>query len=802
MKIGTLIFGWLVLLVGMGPAQGRLQPGQLGIHRAALTEKARLELTLDALRSAARRGNITTGLPLAETLTWRLGASLDVAMLQSILAEEGDIPTVVMDAQAAVVEFSGGNRLVLQRDKDTWTITHAERRYVAASMQHADESPGDLVRTEFDAGATFLKTPLSPDHGIVRLNPAVTRSRIDRELFGAPEKSAAYYHAIYRKDTPLVDASYVQLVLDPAWNRVVYGSLERWINTYDDVIGPVSIAVDPQGRVFIGESGRSRVTVLQLETSSLGGDLRFLFAIEAAGLPLSLALDDRGTPFQINDDRLYVADGIAEVIREYALGADGARLTSVYEDMIGIVEVCTGKHDGLSNGRLYVIDQSGKRLRALTVGGGTPVVMNRLDARPGEYFQTMRVDHFGNIYLVDALGKRLLKLDSQLNALDQLESGEAAFDGLSGIDIPFGRVSIEGEGDFWVGFDQLFTVERWDATAGAQRFALKTAIRQTRLEARDDAKVQARFVLTDAAGVSAYIFDDNNRLVATLGDSWMNAGEKTLAWDRRDADGRAMNSGDFRLAIEARSTYTDEKTVLDLAFYLPLLVHLDFEHDGILQADFVERGRMTVRDSIPVLGDPERVTLRFAGLDPESEYAVRVQGPAQPGQSGGQRLLAGGDGTIKLAVIARGGASPYIDLPQKSFDSGVFTLQVEGMGGQPAAITQAWLRETGRPLQARAMSDAEPTPAQFVLLDNYPNPFNPETTIRYRLTRSARIELVVFNILGEKLRTLVAAFREGGTHAVRWDGRDAAGHDVASGFYFYRLSANDFSEVKRMLLVR
>lgn len=93
-------------------------------------------------------------------------------------------------------------------------------------------------------------------------------------------------------------------------------------------------------------------------------------------------------------------------------------------------------------------------------------------------------------------------------------------------------------------------------------------------------------------------------------------------------------------------------------------------------------------------------------------------------------------------------------------------------------------------------------PGEFSLYDNYPNPFNPETKISYSLARPCRVRLEIFNLLGQKIRTLVDQQQAAGVRQVVWDGRNQSGEEVASGVYFYRLEADDFSQTKKMILVR
>jgi hypothetical protein len=92
--------------------------------------------------------------------------------------------------------------------------------------------------------------------------------------------------------------------------------------------------------------------------------------------------------------------------------------------------------------------------------------------------------------------------------------------------------------------------------------------------------------------------------------------------------------------------------------------------------------------------------------------------------------------------------------------------------------------------------------AGFSLSDNYPNPFNPKTKIDYLVPRSCHVKLEIFNVLGQRVATLVDQPKQRGNHQVTWNGRDQRGVEVASGVYFYRLEAEDFTQSKRMVLMK
>jgi hypothetical protein len=93
-------------------------------------------------------------------------------------------------------------------------------------------------------------------------------------------------------------------------------------------------------------------------------------------------------------------------------------------------------------------------------------------------------------------------------------------------------------------------------------------------------------------------------------------------------------------------------------------------------------------------------------------------------------------------------------------------------------------------------------PTSYQLSQNYPNPFNPETTIRYQVPESSPVSLVIYNLLGQRVRTLVEETKEAGYHHVQWDGRDEWGGTVASGVYFYHMKAGPYSQSKKMTLLK
>jgi hypothetical protein len=109
---------------------------------------------------------------------------------------------------------------------------------------------------------------------------------------------------------------------------------------------------------------------------------------------------------------------------------------------------------------------------------------------------------------------------------------------------------------------------------------------------------------------------------------------------------------------------------------------------------------------------------------------------------------------------------------------------------------------TGDSVLTGVDSDEGGVPQSYRLLQNYPNPFNPNTTIRYELPQQSKVHLAVYNIRGQLVRVLFDGSRPLGPHEVTWDGKDASGTLVASGVYFYRLTAGTFVQTKKMVLLK
>jgi hypothetical protein len=153
----------------------------------------------------------------------------------------------------------------------------------------------------------------------------------------------------------------------------------------------------------------------------------------------------------------------------------------------------------------------------------------------------------------------------------------------------------------------------------------------------------------------------------------------------------------------------------------------------------------------------------------------------------GQNLTAG---EVKVLLY---------DISTKSIGSGLRELvRIEGQAELVAAEAADYY---GNILTSK-LAEGATLPTVFALGQNYPNPFNPETVIEFALPTTGEISLNIYNVAGQLVRTLVSGTTPAGYHQIRWDGRDANGSDVSSGVYFYKIDTKNFSETRKMLLVK
>ena len=158
-------------------------------------------------------------------------------------------------------------------------------------------------------------------------------------------------------------------------------------------------------------------------------------------------------------------------------------------------------------------------------------------------------------------------------------------------------------------------------------------------------------------------------------------------------------------------------------------------------------------------------------------------------------LVDGANTITATSVYWAGKDRVFADFDLTGALNGFYDVVVYNPHEASASLTDAF-QIIGAPTAAGDL------PSKFALSPNYPNPFNPSTTIRYEIASRTKVELRVFDVSGALVRTLVNESKAPGAYSLEWNGRDDKGTAVSSGVYFYRITAGDFSDVRKMTLVK
>ena len=206
-------------------------------------------------------------------------------------------------------------------------------------------------------------------------------------------------------------------------------------------------------------------------------------------------------------------------------------------------------------------------------------------------------------------------------------------------------------------------------------------------------------------------------------------------------------------------------------FYLPTttLAFDSVELNTLVSQDLVVRnlGNVILTGSVTV---PSLVSLLFNGSPVSDTYNYTIP--------------AGGNGTFTVSI--------YLTAQTNVDDYIVFTTN------DPSHPTQ----QVALHVSSVANNDPNVIPAVTRLEGNYPNPFNPMTTIRFSLKEAGPVTIYIYNTKGQLVRTLVNDKMKTGNHSFVWNGTDDKGKSVSGGVYLYRMQAGDYSQVRKMLLLK
>jgi len=219
----------------------------------------------------------------------------------------------------------------------------------------------------------------------------------------------------------------------------------------------------------------------------------------------------------------------------------------------------------------------------------------------------------------------------------------------------------------------------------------------------------------------------------------------------------------------------------------------------------------------------QSIHVAFRHFNTEGQHHVLIDDIIISYTGGNQILLGNLTGTVTNSLTGNPieGASITIvgyDIPALSNAQGVYFIQGIEVGpvtikaakeGYEDYIFENFVIEAGDTkthnitmISTTNEHNEITVPIVTALLTNFPNPFNPSTTIAFSLSNVGNVEINVYNVRGQRVRSLLNEQRETGHHKVIWDGTDNNGRIVGSGIYFYRMSAGEYQSVRRMVLMK
>ena len=145
------------------------------------------------------------------------------------------------------------------------------------------------------------------------------------------------------------------------------------------------------------------------------------------------------------------------------------------------------------------------------------------------------------------------------------------------------------------------------------------------------------------------------------------------------------------------------------------------------------------------------------------------------------------------------GDTIFLQLHGGSNGTGADTVVISGTSPQDCGVQEVG---ASTDVLGQAGLTGELVPDRYYLSANYPNPFNLSTMIKFGLPVAGRVDLSIYNVVGQKVVTLVDEDYEAGHHLVSWNGLNTKGQPVSSGIYFFRIKSEEFVDIRKMLLLK
>ena len=414
------------------------------------------------------------------------------------------------------------------------------------------------------AAGTFTPAALAPDLGLDALTQRVTREQLGKKLFGDPWATVTLSHVDIYDRFPYVESRHFLIVSDPAWNRLVFGEVGGNLHAFDGtgtgvgaLSSPRGLAVDDRDRVYVADGGGNRIVVLQASTEFGELTLTPVHTIDGLSDPHGVAWSDGGTPFQPDDDVLFVADTGRNRVVAYALGSGTARLTSTLGALgsgdgrfAGPLAITVGRDGGASTSDVFVADSHTRRIVRLEYAGGSLQWRDAVNST-ADVVPSLATDEWGNVYAAAPQQGVVLKFDSHLEPLAELHDGVQSPRALT---VPFFTVRDHRDGHVVrTGQATALVLEPWGEASGLKKWDLGVSVEG--LAVSGGAAPRASFTLTDPAQVTIELRDARSgRVLGSRAAGLFAAGHADVALTSDDL-ATAGQDADLELVVTARPRY-------------------------------------------------------------------------------------------------------------------------------------------------------------------------------------------------------------------------------------------------------
>ena len=322
---------------------------------------------------------------------------------------------------------------------------------------------------------------------------------------------------------------------------------------------------------------------------------------------------------------------------------------------------------------------------------------------------------------------------------------------------------------------------------GQTRNASNTSIAQNGLTSYGKMTTKSQGECSDSTMLAdGTCWDNNNRNISYKNNAWMDTpellahfafgGEDGWCWnlvaadgsDSVDASGNVVSLCDTMVAVADQNKWLDDSTEAQFANGISESNNIKVDDLGLnLNPVYIETQILRSLDWLDNAGHQTYTThnwMHQADNDP-----LTVQWPLPM------------DFTYSMSSAA----------------------YTHAMGGLPVGDLNAFPGKKDEWIASGLGTDKSIiTPNKFTLAQNFPNPFNPTTSISFALDRNAEVNLSIYNMLGQKVRTLAEGSKNAGTHTLQWNGLDDAGQNVSTGIYLYRLTSGSKSITKKMAFMK